>query len=569
MKTRLVPPILCHLLAFLIVFPLFASAEEVVPFPLIPKEQESCYEEEGSAFFSQAIQDPLGNWSDVQFDEQGKLKRLELPYVQDEEGRWQRPVYEFHYDSLGNLTSWKDFQGNCRKVCYNHRGQLSEVRFSEESKRSLDVQKQISAPSSFWSEFELLDWELCSTHTAKDEMGQTIQVRTFENEGRILEVTYDALGRPVIVNEELPSGEFVQRSLFYNLSGQPVYQETLFENGELTSQQFAGKASLGFFDNEISRNLPSSIISHPRAFEEQTSPSYVPGVHFPPPHILPHNPMELDSKILTEVFALDGRAKNTDARVGIVGYGEVTNDLRLTYSNGILNDSSICIASSMELSYLHGGENVRYIHRPTRGFFGDLWSAFLGKLGYTRDHVLHLAVVWKQCLQEMDSSKEKGEILHYAHSAGGIDTFNAALLLTKAERKKISVRTFGTACMIPNKGFKDVQNYIGVRDGVGLIAWLLHPLDATFVGSLWGVPLADHYMKGKTYRSLITRLGVEFMEKHGCFLAEHPELWNWSSYAQYLFIQKLEQGRQEESNRVLSLTNKKTSGEFALCLEKT
>lgn len=208
-------------------------------------------------------------------------------------------------------------------------------------------------------------------------------------------------------------------------------------------------------------------------------------------------------------------------RTGVLGAGEISDTVRITMINGILNIHENIFTRAEMISELHGDVNVHYIFRPTEGLGWDLLKSLATKLGYVSPQAIKLAETWKEMIEEMGGIESPGVIYHYAHSIGGADTLVAKSLLTSEEQKKIYVRTFGSPTMLPDEDFSSVINYVSLRDGVcyldpvGYFKGLFGIQDnVIFVGTIWGIPIIDHAFCSDTYRSVIAILGQQFIEKY-------------------------------------------------------
>ena len=112
----------------------------------------------------------------------------------------------------------------------------------------------------------------------------------------------------------------------------------------------------------------------------------------------------------------------------------------------------------------------------------------------------------------------EGKIIHYSHSIGTAETLCALKLLTEAERKVISVYSFGSPslpCGMPQfHHFVSVRDPICYLDLVGLIQAIKgkNPC-VTFVGKLCGVP--NHLISCHAYRDVWEAMGKTFVEWYG------------------------------------------------------
>lgn len=203
--------------------------------------------------------------------------------------------------------------------------------------------------------------------------------------------------------------------------------------------------------------------------------------------------------------------------IGVQGEGELNDSLRITFINGILNARSDCIEAAALISKAHGDINVHYIFHPTGGWAKDMIKCLTSKLGLLSPSGIHLAHTWKKLIDEMGGIEGGGSIVHYAHSIGGTDTYNAKCLLTPAELRMIKVITFGSATIIPEGGFGMVVNYVNYRDGVTYLdpigyirALALEFPNIIFTGSFWGIPFVDHALD--SYAKILDILAKDILQ---------------------------------------------------------
>lgn len=210
--------------------------------------------------------------------------------------------------------------------------------------------------------------------------------------------------------------------------------------------------------------------------------------------------------------------------VGVVGKGEVSNAVRVTFLNGILTPGYGMVAQSRMISETHGNTNVHYVHRATEGWTFDVLRSSLTKgFGYRSPQAYLLAETWKRLLREMEEQGEKGLIIHYAHSIGTADSIQARSMLSAEDSQRIRVHALGPATIVEDEHFESVTNYISARDGVclldpvGMLQAILNEKDSVvFLGSpLDGVPLVDHLFTSETYREVWRQLGEEFVSSYG------------------------------------------------------
>lgn len=208
---------------------------------------------------------------------------------------------------------------------------------------------------------------------------------------------------------------------------------------------------------------------------------------------------------------------NDDLDVGIYGKGEMSDNVRVTVINGILNIRTWAENNARLLSKTHGDINVHYIFRPTRGWTQDLVKGTFVKFGYPSEEARLLARTWKQLIQEIGGVNSGGIIVHYAHSIGGADTSIARQFLTPEEQKMIRVISLGSPMIIPHGGFHSVINYMSLRDGIFFLDPLAHlstlfshDHNIIYLDTYWGIPIIDHLMNRGSYKTLLETLGQEF-----------------------------------------------------------
>ena len=208
---------------------------------------------------------------------------------------------------------------------------------------------------------------------------------------------------------------------------------------------------------------------------------------------------------------------------GVVGRGEVSDKIRLSHINGILNTKQDELESAAMLSRCHGNINVHYTYRSTGGWTHDVFKVTMVRLGYTSLEAYELALSWREMIAEMGGVQGGGMILHYAHSIGGSETLAAKQFLTPEEQQLIIVKTFGSPKLIAAHEFYDVVNYVSYRDGVSLFdpltyIWALAggTSNIVFVGDYFGIPAIDHFFEGESYRTVVEKLGRDFVEDYGC-----------------------------------------------------
>lgn len=217
-----------------------------------------------------------------------------------------------------------------------------------------------------------------------------------------------------------------------------------------------------------------------------------------------------------------------ETQIGNFGEREISDKVRVTFINGILNTRMVLHENLSMISDCHGGVKIHYVFRPTEGWTWDVSRGIMIRMayfaGFRSIHAHLLAKLWSVLIEEMGGVDGGGTIVHYAHSLGGSETDRARQLLTPEEQKMIRVITFGSSTLIRNEGFQFVVNHVSVNDGVSSI--FLEPLGrirnyfdpdsnvryyASDLGSRW-LPI-DHLLNGPTYGPLLRQMGTNFVHE--------------------------------------------------------
>jgi hypothetical protein len=205
-----------------------------------------------------------------------------------------------------------------------------------------------------------------------------------------------------------------------------------------------------------------------------------------------------------------------------IGKGEVSEKVRLTVINGILNQKKDWQELIQCISQSHGNVNVHSVYWPSEGWTKDVYKGLMANSGHLSDAVKDLVILWRSLIEEMGGIDSDCLIIHYAHSIGAVETNVAKQLLTPAEMQKIKVCTFGTPHLYPNTDYLDVTHYISQRDGVIFLKPLAYFAAITdpnykivLIGDDKGPPLIDHFINFGTYHDKILDLGAEFESTYG------------------------------------------------------
>lgn len=232
---------------------------------------------------------------------------------------------------------------------------------------------------------------------------------------------------------------------------------------------------------------------------------------------------EIATFCLGESFLVTAGLNRQPLQTGVFGNGELNSLVRVTFNHGIINTRADLSDNLRQISGTHGGVNVHYVYRPTDGLGWDIIKCLFVKGGYMSAESKELLRIWKGLIEEMGGVGSGGKIVHYAHSAGGADTWNALKHLSKEEQSMLDIRTFGSAALIPDLGTYNIINYVCKRDGVTLFVDPFLWIDAlffekgntVFLGSFKGLPLIDHPLRNESYQQVIRALGQAFLSTYG------------------------------------------------------
>lgn len=237
---------------------------------------------------------------------------------------------------------------------------------------------------------------------------------------------------------------------------------------------------------------------------------------------------ELAESYLDPLYLLMAGYYNHPLEAGIFGFGEASDKVRITFINGILNRNRDCMETAQLISKTHGGTNIHYIYRPTSGWANDLMAGVPVRFGMVTPQATLLANTWKELISEMGGVDSGAIIIHYAHSIGASDTWNARTLLSAEEKSMIRVITIGSPFLIHKDGLHSVVNYVSVRDGVSMLdpfgyynGHYDEDSNVVFLGK-WcdGWPIIDHPIYTPTYTALLHKLGQEFTDSFGVVCPE-------------------------------------------------
>lgn len=207
------------------------------------------------------------------------------------------------------------------------------------------------------------------------------------------------------------------------------------------------------------------------------------------------------------------------SKIDSLGKGKEASRVRITLINGFLNCSREIRSSANAISKTHGNVPVHFAYVATEGFTGDLLRAAISMAGRESYQVKMLVKLWKDLIKELGGVCGGGTIVHYAHSLGATDTYNALRFLNADERKMIHVSTFGAPTLLSDGICGQVDNYVSTKDGVPMLDFFRYHRGAPnihFVPSAYPetfLPFTDHFFTGKTYGKVVEELGHKFQEE--------------------------------------------------------
>ena len=204
----------------------------------------------------------------------------------------------------------------------------------------------------------------------------------------------------------------------------------------------------------------------------------------------------------------------------VLGNGTVGDRAALTGVNGILNDTEDCLSSGQLTSEAFNGMAINTLCYPSKGFALDMTLALITK-GPVYAQVSHdLAKMWNGVFGRLAPD---GRIVHIAHSNGGTITYNALKLMSERLAKRIDVRTFGSATLIPEGLAGTIKNVVDRMDLVPMVGDPIRYCQALagknptveFVGDGRGLPFSSHAFSSNSYQKALNAFGDDFVEKYG------------------------------------------------------
>ncbi|MDB6081158.1 MAG: hypothetical protein JWO53_430 [Chlamydiia bacterium] len=201
--------------------------------------------------------------------------------------------------------------------------------------------------------------------------------------------------------------------------------------------------------------------------------------------------------------------------------GKVSDNVRITFINGILNTYANATDTAKLISELHGSTAVHYLYAASSGFTADILRSIFAKIGFSTPQARLLADTWKKLIKELGGVTSGGRVIHYAHSLGGIDTYRALGLLTEEERAMLHITTFASPSLIEEGACHYVKNYVSTNDLIPLFSPLRYReakkgtgKNVTFLESEDKIPFRDHSLVQEPYRTTLEELGRKFQQEY-------------------------------------------------------
>ncbi len=199
-----------------------------------------------------------------------------------------------------------------------------------------------------------------------------------------------------------------------------------------------------------------------------------------------------------------------------VGSHELDSDLKIYFTNGILNEPRHAEESAKAISSALGGSTIHYAYQPTRGLLLDCLESVASLLGmHTRT-----AQLLTESIQEEIARNPDVTILVIDHSQGNINSSNSLCSLSLEERNHIERVSFASPSYTPIDGLKSDELYVASKDLVPLLnpyKYLLifiFPTPNTHIlSSSWSNPISIHYLQGPVYAPALHELGAAYQDR--------------------------------------------------------
>ncbi|MGA8164442.1 MAG: RHS repeat-associated core domain-containing protein [Waddliaceae bacterium] len=202
---------------------------------------------------------------------------------------------------------------------------------------------------------------------------------------------------------------------------------------------------------------------------------------------------------------------------GVVGEKAFPNAM-VRYIPGNRTTTEEAIAQANRISRYLDNHQVHYTCHVTDGFMPDCVRA-ASELLYVPTHAIeHLQNDLINDYATMKKACGDNFRLHYVpHSRGGLEMYEASSGLTEEMRDNMSVHTFGSARVIPDKMFKFAENYQNPRDAVCMIANCLnYDNNANIINTGWymGSPFTTaHTIQSEGYDINLRRICYDILKE--------------------------------------------------------
>lgn len=222
--------------------------------------------------------------------------------------------------------------------------------------------------------------------------------------------------------------------------------------------------------------------------------------------------------------------KGEVASVGSIGAKE--NSVKITYINGIGNTDYDCHITATSISVFHGYHKVYFVSDSTQGFFTDLvvsadlmFSSADNEAVIKNEAVVKLTNLWMRLLL---NSSEETEIIHYAHSRGGLVTRQSFELLPPELRSRVNIFCLGSPAIFPGSDVSAAVTVMNTKDWVPLtnpqrllsyLSWSQASEKDRIVPSK--ETYGEHGILEMSYRNVLLERGESFVNR---YVVRRPEI---------------------------------------------
>ncbi len=190
----------------------------------------------------------------------------------------------------------------------------------------------------------------------------------------------------------------------------------------------------------------------------------------------------------------------------------------VTFINGICNSRDSVNQTVKQISKENEDLLIDVIFNSSHGFVFDVLECVANMIGIPT----HATEVFEEnMIKFADEARATGrQILHIAHSQGGLITGRGLKNLSPEDKSIMHIRTYGSACIIPNGAAATVNNFVNLLDPVPWLAdWpgMLMALNSNrahlrIIDHPKKALLFDHMIMGESYRNHWRLNSKKFLE---------------------------------------------------------